>query len=314
MSRNEHTAEEHKMPTARYLPVHIDPKEGRPVAGLDVDRDDPGAWHLTWFRPPEELAVFRTAMRRAETAVLPQGGEIIRFRAPENCPGIAAELDGWPAAERIGNDEPARWVLTLMLPGEDGLIHEDEDDRTPLDRITCPTCVQRIAESRTRRRQQTGPEGPRGMAQHSQRIAEAYARLAETERELALRPVSSGPDARYPEPGPEIRERFNTLADQWERETMFLSSPRGMARHPAHRAIVDLGAEAVRPLLERLEEQGGFWSIALREITGENDLIRPEERGRIEQIRLRWLDWGWQHGLLPPTPSRPDEPSTQHRA
>ena len=64
-----------------------------------------------------------------------------------------------------------------------------------------------------------------------------------------------------------------------------------------------LGADAVRPLLERLERQGGFWSMALWEITGEKDLIRPEERGRIEQIRMRWLDWGWQHGLLPAEPA-----------
>lgn len=286
--------------TARYIPVHVGPEQGRPVAGMGQDADDPATWHLSWLRQPREIGVFRAALRRAETAVLPAGGERIQFRAPEHCEGAAEELDRWPGAQRSPED-PALWTLRLMLPGDDGLVHEDDDGQTPLERITCPTCVWRIADSRTRKRQQAGPEGPRGMAQRSQAVADAWTRLAQVERDLADQPITGEPDERYPEPGPEVRARFSELADLWERETGFLSSPRAIKEHPAHRAIVDLGPAAVRPLLERLEDRGGLWSMALREITGENDLIAPEERGRMEQIRMRWLDWGWQRGLLPRT-------------
>ena len=180
------------MPGVRYIPVHLDQQQRRPIAGLDIDEDDSRVWHLTWFRQPANIKVFRAAMRRAETAVLPHGGEFIRFQSPENCPEVTAELHDWNATEPI-SDARQRWELTLMLAGEDGLVHEDDDDRTPLHRITCPTCVWRIAEGRIRRRERAGPEGPRGMAQHSQRIADAYARLAEVERALVLRPISKDP-------------------------------------------------------------------------------------------------------------------------
>ena len=292
------------MPSVRYIPVHLDQQQRRPIAGLDIDEDDSRVWHLTWFRQPANIKVFRAAMRRAETAVLPHGGEFIRFQSPENCPEVTAELHDWNATEPI-SDARQRWELTLMLAGEDGLVHEDDDDRTPLHRITCPTCVWRIAEGRIRRRERAGPEGPRGMAQHSQRIADAYARLAEVERALVLRPISKDPDPRYPEPrypepGPELRERFNEHANQWERETHFLSNMHTAAQHPAYRAIVAMGNDAVRPLIERLDAKGGHWTMALQEITGADDLIPEAERGQVNQMRLRWLDWGWQHGLLPP--------------
>ena len=72
------------------------------------------------------------------------------------------------------------------MPAEDGLIHEDYDFRTPLRRITCTTCVERIAKSRTWRREDAfgKREGPKAIAEHSRQVAEAYARLAEIEEAL----------------------------------------------------------------------------------------------------------------------------------
>ena len=76
-----------------------------------------------------------------------------------------------------------RYVLELLSPGQDGFIHDDFDFRAPLHRLTC---VNRIAESRTRARQDAMGKtpGPRAIAKHSRLIAEAYARLAEIEENL----------------------------------------------------------------------------------------------------------------------------------
>ena len=68
------------------------------------------------------------------------------------------------------------------------LIHEDDDFRTPLRRITCVTCVARLAESRFRRREEAFAKrpGPKEIAKHSRLVAEAYARLAEIEDNLEI--------------------------------------------------------------------------------------------------------------------------------
>ena len=79
-----------------------------------------------------------------------------------------------------------RYAIELITPAKDGLIHEDDDFRTPLQRVTCPTCVERFAKSRTKRREDAfgKHEGPKEIAKHSRLIAEAYTRLAEIEENL----------------------------------------------------------------------------------------------------------------------------------
>ena len=75
--------------------------------------------------------------------------------------------------------------MKLMLPDPDGLVHDDTDFRTPLVRITCPTCVKTIADTRARRQEafhQT--HDPKEIAIHTRRVAEAYTRLAEIEESL----------------------------------------------------------------------------------------------------------------------------------
>ena len=71
---------------------------------------------------------------------------------------------------------------------EDGFIHDD-DFRTPLQQLTCPTCVGRIAESRTKRRRDAfgKHEEPRAIAAHSRLVAQAYTRSAEAEETLTDR-------------------------------------------------------------------------------------------------------------------------------
>lgn len=67
-------------------------------------------------------------------------------------------------------------------------MHDDFDFRTPLGRITCPTCVERFARKRARAREDAFDEynGPREIARHTRLVAEAYARLAEIEENLDL--------------------------------------------------------------------------------------------------------------------------------
>ena len=60
-------------------------------------------------------------------------------------PGAAANGRSSPAAQ-------TRNRLGLMAPAGDGFVHEYDDFRIPLRKITCPACVRRTAESRTGKR------------------------------------------------------------------------------------------------------------------------------------------------------------------
>ena len=291
-------------PKVRYIPLRATRVQPKPNAGLDVLESDPRIWNVTWFQEPRNEKTALRLLNLAETAVLPHRGEFIRFHLPVHLTNLIEALptsmrNAYSRLEDADDGNP-RWQMQLMLPASDGLIHDDSDDRTPLHRITCPICIYRIAESRRRARQQEEKAGPRGMSQLSQRVADAYARLAEAEIEMTHRPINRVPNQRYPEPGPELRRRFNELAHRWEEETAFMSSTHQAHRHPAYQQILELGPPVVRPMLERMQEQRGHWFSALHKITGES-LVQENERGRIRQMELRWLDWGWQNGLLPPT-------------
>ena len=95
---------------------------------------------------------------------------------------------------------------------------------------------------------------------------------------------------------PTEAERFDELANQWEKETVFLSNSSRAREHPAHREIVSMGEKAVPLILERMQSQGGHWFQALRGVTGA-DPVDSEDRGNIAAMQASWLDWGRRNGL-----------------
>ena len=147
------------------------------------ETEDPATWELEWTGVAEGQHA-RRILKTAENIVLQNGGERIVLTCGAEQEAMVAELGR--RREPTVSREGARFAIQLIAPAEDGLIHEDYDFRTPLRRITCPTCVERIAKSRTRRREDAfgKHEGPKAIAEHSGQVAEAYARLAEIEEAL----------------------------------------------------------------------------------------------------------------------------------
>ena len=93
----------------------------------------------------------------------------------------------------------------------------------------------------------------------------------------------------------ELRETFERLAYEWER-----NRPRGvdvaqMTQHPAYQRIIDMGEPAVPWLLRRLSEKPNHWFVALNAITGARP-VPPASRGRIKEMAQAWLEWGRQNG------------------
>ena len=150
------------------------------------ETEDPATWELELPGVAEERSVHHM-LNAAEDVVLRNGGERIVITCGSDQEAMRVELGKRVASEV--SIEGDRYTIQLIVPDENGLIHDDDDFRTPLHRITCTTCVSRIAESRTRLRVDAlvKVEGPKAIAVHSRLIAEAYTRLAEIEEALQER-------------------------------------------------------------------------------------------------------------------------------
>ena len=93
------------------------------------------------------------------------------------------------------------------------------------------------------------------------------------------------------------RERFVNLADQWEHETVLLSSTDQVTEHPAHQEIISMGEPVLPLILERMKSHGGHWFHALHQITG-TDPVSPDDRGNVPAMQESWLHWGEHNGLV----------------
>ena len=96
---------------------------------------------------------------------------------------------------------------------------------------------------------------------------------------------------------PADRQRFTKLADQWEIETVFLSSSGQASKHPAYQEIIGMGKQAVPWILERMQAERGPWDLALGDITGTNP-VKRSDWGNIAAVQASWLEWGEANGYI----------------
>lgn len=150
------------------------------------ETDIANTWELEWSSDLTEQYT-RRILSTAETVVLQNGGERLVFTCMAEQEAMRAQLERW-RPDTVSN-EGDHYAIELITAAEDGLVHNDEDFRTPLQKMTCPTCVDNIAQSRSRRREEAlrDTEGATEIAKHSRLVAESYTRLAEVEAALGNR-------------------------------------------------------------------------------------------------------------------------------
>lgn len=100
---------------------------------------------------------------------------------------------------------------------------------------------------------------------------------------------------RAPSPRDDLANRFRRLAERWRKDTEFHSSANALFMHPAYQEIIGLGRDALPLILTDLARTHSDWFWALRAITGENP-VSKEERGYVNKMAERWLEWGREHG------------------
>ncbi len=92
-----------------------------------------------------------------------------------------------------------------------------------------------------------------------------------------------------------LRSEFETLAEQWRRDTLHLSLVSRKVAHPAYFRIIGMGEAVVPLLLEALRDRPAYWFVALQATANTN----PAPDGASPSTaRQAWLDWGRANGLV----------------
>jgi hypothetical protein len=94
-----------------------------------------------------------------------------------------------------------------------------------------------------------------------------------------------------------VSARFETLFQQWKRETFLSSSGSEITNHHAYQSIIEMGQPVVPFILIKLKEDPQHLFYALFKITGENP-VQPEHAGSLSKMAADWLEWGVQKGYL----------------
>ena len=91
----------------------------------------------------------------------------------------------------------------------------------------------------------------------------------------------------------ELEASFTSLAERWQRETAFDSVGKRTVEHPAYQKIIGMGDSALPLIFREMEQKGGHWFHALREITGQTRYLR-KCGARWKDMQRAWLEWA-QH-------------------
>ena len=93
----------------------------------------------------------------------------------------------------------------------------------------------------------------------------------------------------------ELKEKFQSLVEQWKEGTQFASTVLEMAMHPAYQYIIGMGPKVLPYILQRLSREQEHWFWALKAITSE-DPVPTASRGNLNKMRDAWLQWGKEKG------------------
>jgi hypothetical protein len=112
--------------------------------------------------------------------------------------------------------------------------------------------------------------------------------LATENKQVALISVSGVAD---------ITGEFRLLANEWYEETGPESSLTRITANPNYLRIIALGRRAIPLILRELQKQPAPWFVALRALTGEEN-VGKQHAGNFAKIAREWTQWGKTNGYL----------------
>ncbi|HEV7394906.1 MAG TPA: hypothetical protein VGN86_00230 [Pyrinomonadaceae bacterium] len=145
-------------------------------------------------------------------------------------------------------------------------------------------------------------EGLRSKQEHARRWAVEHARDLSRKREIEIaralaEQVLAISQYKQLTEAKSIELKFQSLAEQWRKDTAHLSSITKQVIHPSYQRIIGLGPAVLPILLSEAARQSGYWFWALNAIAGE-DPVDPSDLGNVQKMSEAWLRWGKQRGVI----------------
>ena len=94
--------------------------------------------------------------------------------------------------------------------------------------------------------------------------------------------------------------RFQNLRREWGETRGAWSSVAEMVTLSAYQKIIGMGWDVLPCILIQLRSEGDqpdHWFWALEAIAGD-DLVPPQNRGKVQEMAKAWLEWGEKAGQL----------------
>jgi len=107
---------------------------------------------------------------------------------------------------------------------------------------------------------------------------------------------STSPDAGEAAPDT-TEEEFRTFSKNWREEVGAESSLSKITGNMNYLRIISLGRKAVPLILRDLQREPAPWFLALRAITGEQNVGR-EYAGNFRRMAESWVAWGREKGYI----------------
>jgi hypothetical protein len=92
-------------------------------------------------------------------------------------------------------------------------------------------------------------------------------------------------------------QKFERLADTWQKETALASSIGLIQANPSYLRMIAMGKDALPLIFQRMRHNPDHWFIALNAITGENP-VQEADRGDVEAMTESWLRWAKKNAYV----------------
>ncbi len=92
-----------------------------------------------------------------------------------------------------------------------------------------------------------------------------------------------------------LKGEFNSLVDQWKRETFYQSSLTRQFNHPAYVRIMAMGEPAIPLVLREMQRTQDNWFYALKFMAGKDVAAGIED---FEEAKAAWLEWGYRSNYI----------------
>jgi len=94
-----------------------------------------------------------------------------------------------------------------------------------------------------------------------------------------------------------LRQKFERLADTWEKETILLSNIDQIQSNPSYLRIIAMGNDILPLIFNKMRSNPDYWFAALNAMTGINP-VQENERGNIQAMTDAWLAWARKNGYV----------------